>query len=50
MGESDVIDDVKRIINNLIWMYGDGEMTLIEAEKMATTIYYMIKDRPERNK
>ena len=42
MGDDDT--DMKKEINNLIWMYGDGLLTLRDAEVLACDILVMIKE------
>ncbi len=40
--EEDENDELKPVINNLIWMNSDGNLTLDECEEMAVKIYELI--------
>jgi hypothetical protein len=40
--DADNREDIKLAINNLIWMYADGKITLEQAEKMAMEILHII--------
>jgi hypothetical protein len=34
--------DIKKEINNIIWMYGDKDMTLNDAENIACVMFYSL--------
>lgn len=46
---NDEEETLKLEINNLIWMNGNGKMTLEEAEELAVKIFKLIKE-PETSK
>jgi len=42
------IEELKLKINNLIWVHGDANLTLGEAENRACNIFDAIKDKPSK--
>ncbi|HDZ25618.1 hypothetical protein LCGC14_1037050 [marine sediment metagenome] len=47
MGDDDELEltcELKKEINNLIWMYGPGSLTLKKAEELACTILASIQE------